>query len=141
MNQLACVYCSTLDELRGLISTEGFIEKANRLRLATYFPFENKDLEEQVQLLETDANIFESTFVKLTGIVHIHECIVPFLVQKIISPNPLPELRPFLLADTQTFWLDDIDVWYNFPKPWINFLRPLTPQAIFDTLDNSAHEF
>lgn len=141
MNQLACVYCKTLFEIDALVTSDAYIDKANKLRLSIYFPFENIKIEQDIRSLEDNRDGAKADFLKLTGVIQAHESIVPFLVQKIILPDPPPAQRPFVLAQPQLFWLDDIDVWYNFPKAWLDFLKPLTPQAVFDTLSDSQHEF
>lgn len=138
MNQLACVYCESADDLKQIVSGEAFNEKANRFRLSVYFPSENKELEEQIRLLNTGPAKYGADFLKLTGIIQAHECIVPFLVKKILSAEPTLDSRPAILAEVQSFWLEDVDVWFNFPETWVDFLKPLTPQAIFDTLRYSG---
>lgn len=141
MNQLACFYCASTEHLERVASSESFIEKANKLRLAVYFSFENTQIEEQVKLLKAGSVGIQADFLKLTGVIKAHECVVPFLVKEILSSEPALTARPSILAETQDFWFDDIDVWYDFPQFWVNFLRPVSPQAIFDNLQNSNHDF
>lgn len=138
MNQLACFYCESLSALEHISTTEKFLDKVNRVRFSVYFPFENTEIEKQVAAVDSNPVKNQGDFLKLTGVIKAHECIVPFLVTKIISPDTFLGSRPSILADVQSFWFDDIDVWYNFPEAWVNFLRPLTPQAIFDNLSNDT---
>lgn len=147
MNQLACIYFETLDTLVDTFRGDELSSIANKCRSAICFAHENSHF--KLPSLNTKADPHLLRHMLRSGVLHVHELVVPHLIRKDpVSPNlskasldiTLKELngRPPIVSQTHRIWIYDIDLWYNFPESWVSALKPAIPHAFFAQLSQNV---